>query len=109
MKGITVTLYEKTQTSTDALNRPVYEDTPVQVMNVLVAPVAAEDIPSGLDLNGAKVEYQLGIPKGDTHTWTDRKVSFFGQDWHVAAPPIMGIDELIPLEWNAKVLVERYE
>lgn len=109
MKGITVTLYEKTQTGTDALDHPVYDETPVLVDNVLVAPVSAEDIPTSLDLNGAKVEYQLGIPKGDTHVWEGCKVSFFGQDWHVVAPPIKGIEELIPLDWNAKVMVERYE
>lgn len=110
MKGITVTLHEKVRTGTDELNHPVYGDEEeVQVDNVLVAPVRSEDIPTGLDLNGVKVEYQLGIPKGDTHTWTGNKVTFFGQDWRVVAPPIMGIEELIPLEWNAKVMVERYE
>lgn len=109
MKGITVTLYEKIETGRDDLNHPINEEVAVQVENVLVAPANSEDIPTGLDLEGVKVEYQLGIPKGDTHTWTGNKVSFFGQDWRVASPPIMGIEELIPLEWNAKVMVERYE
>lgn len=109
MKGITILLYEKTVVGTDSLNRPRYEEVPVEVDNVLVAPVTADDLPTNLDLNGAKVVYQLGIPKGDTHVWTDRRVSFFGADWHVAAPPMQGIEELTPLEWNAKVMVERYE
>lgn len=109
MRGITVTLHEKVRTGTDRLNRPVYEEVPVDIKNVLVAPATAEDIPSGLDLNGAKVEYQLALPKGDTHVWNDSRVTFFGQDWHVVAPPVMGIEDLIPLSWNKKVMVERYE
>lgn len=109
MKGITVVLYDKTEVGRDPLNHPIYDEIPVQVDNVLVAPVSADDLLSNLDLNGAKVVYQLGIPKGDTHVWTDRRVSFFGEDWHVLAPSIKGIDDLIPLDWNAKVMVERYE
>ncbi len=109
MRGITVTLYEKVKIGEDELDRPIYDEIPVQVDNVLVAPVTAEDRPSDLDLNGARAEYQLGIPKGDSHKWFDNRVSFFGEDWHVIAPPTKGIDELIPLDWNAKVLVERYE
>ena len=35
MRGMTVTLYEQTQTSTDAFGAPVYTETPVTVDNVL--------------------------------------------------------------------------
>lgn len=109
MKGITVTLWEPTETGRDDFNRPVYEEVAVNVNNVLVAPVTADDIPSTLDLNGAKITYQLGLPKGDAHIWKGRRVSFFGEDWRVVSSPIKGIDEMIPLSWNAKVMVERYE
>lgn len=34
---------------------------------------------------------------------------FFGADWKVIAIPTEGIEELIPLDWNKKVQVERYE
>ena len=108
IKGVPVVLYEKTKTGTDVLSHPVYEETPVTVENVLISPAKSEDIPTTLDLSGHKVEYTLGIPKGDTHTWTGCRVDFFGQSWKVAAPPVEGIEELIPLDWNRKVLVERY-
>ena len=36
LKGIDVTLYEKTQTGTDEADAPVYAETPVTVHNVLV-------------------------------------------------------------------------
>ena len=48
MKGITVTLYERVQAGTDPFGHPVYEETPVQVDNVLVAPASVTEI---LDLS----------------------------------------------------------
>ena len=44
MKGITVTLYERVQAGTDPFGHPVYEETPVQVDNVLVDPARVKEI-----------------------------------------------------------------
>ena len=108
--GITITLYDLTQTGTDPLNKPVYAETPVQVDNVLVAPVSSTEQLETYTLTGRKAVYQLGIPKGDTHDWkAGKKVSFFGADWRVIGIPTEGIEEMIPLDWNKKVQVERYE
>ena len=110
MKGITVTLYDRTKTSTDALNHPIYTETAVTVDNVLVAPMSDEEVLQTYTLTGRKAVYQMGIPKGDTHEWTaGKKVSFFGEDWRIIGLPQEGIDYLIPLSWNKKVRVERYE
>lgn len=110
MKGITITLYERTQTDVDELNNPVYSETPVSVDNVLVAPVSSTEVLDTYNLTGRKAVYQLGIPKGDTHEWTaGKKVNFFGEDWRIIELPEEGIDKLIPLAWNKKVRVERYE
>jgi len=51
----------------------------------------------------------LAIPKGDTNDWENQEVRFFGERWRVIGMPLQGIDELIPLDWNKKVMVERYE
>jgi len=51
----------------------------------------------------------LAIPKGDTNIWEDQEVRFFGERFRVFGKPLQGIDDLIPLEWNKKVTVERYE
>lgn len=109
LKGITVTLYEKTQSGVDDFNRPVYTETPVSIDNVLVAPLSSQEIIDTLNLTGAKATYQLAIPKSDTNDWTDKKVAFFGETWHTVGIPLKGIDDLIPGEWNTKVTVERYE
>ncbi|HHJ8372345.1 hypothetical protein [Streptococcus pyogenes] len=55
------------------------------------------------------VVYTLAIPKGDNHDWGDKEVRFFGEKWRTVGLALEGIEELIPLEWNKKVMVERYE
>lgn len=110
MRGITVTLYDRTQTGTDALNKPTYSETPVSVDNVLVAPSASLEVLEQTSLDGRRGEYVMAIPKGDTHEWTSgKKVRFFGADWRIIEMPEEGIEWLIPLSWNKKVQVERYE
>lgn len=108
LKGIDVILYDKVQTGVDSLNAPIYTETPVIVKNVLVSPVGTSDVVSELQLSGKRAEYELSIPKGDTHTWEDRKVSFFGEDWHTFGFSTLLIEHLVPLDWNRKVRVERY-
>lgn len=110
MRGITITLFERTQTGTDPLNHPIYSEEAVSVDNVLVAPMSDEEVLQTYTLTGRKAVYQMGIPKGDTHEWTaGKKVGFFGETWRIIGLPEEGIDYLIPLNWNRKVRVERYE
>lgn len=109
IKGITVTLYEKTQTGTDAFNDPIYTETAINVDNVLVYPSTQTEILETVNLYGRKAVYTLGIPKGDTHNWENRRIDFFGQSWRSFGIPSQGIEDMIPLDWNMKVTVERYE
>ena len=108
LKGITVTLFETRQIGTDEFNRPILRETPVEVRNVLVAPMSDEEILDTLNLTGRRAVYQLAIPKGDAHEWENRRVRFFGEDWRVIGHPTEGISENIPLSWNKKVRVESY-
>lgn len=109
LHGITVTLYNKVETGVDGFNRPVYEDVPEQVENVLVGSPTAQEIIDTLNVTGKKAVYVLGIPKGDTHVWTDRKVEFNGEVYHTFSRPTTGIQDLIPLDWGQNVMVEIYE
>ena len=59
-------------------NHPTYTKTPVEVDNVLVAPVTTSETLDTVNLTGKKAVYTLAIPKGDTHDWKDKKVEFFG-------------------------------
>lgn len=109
IRGIPVTLYERTQTGIDAANRPIYEEMPVTVDNVLVGAPSAEDVVNEFNLSGKRIAYTLGIPKGDTHNWADRTVEFWGRKFRTVGVPTQGIEENIPLDWNMKVQVEAYE
>lgn len=109
LKGITVTLYERTQTGEDDFHHPVYEETAVSVENVLVAPSSEQEILDTLELTGRRAVYTLGLPKGDAHNWTDHKVRFYDQDFRVIGAPVEGIEAMIPLEWNRKVRCERID
>lgn len=107
--GITVMLFERNKTGTDGFGKPVYAETPIPVENVLVGEPSSQEITDTLNLTGKRLAYTLGIPKGDQHVWTGQKVSFFGESFRVIGAPVRGIEDLIPLEWNAKVQVERIE
>lgn len=109
IKGVPVTLYEKTQTGFDAANRPVYTETAVTVDNVLIGQPTSEDVTNEFNLSGRRIAYTLGIPKGDTHDWNDVTVEFWGHKFRTVGVPTQGIEENIPLDWNMKVQVEAYE
>lgn len=109
IKGVQITLYEKTKTGEDEFNAPVYAETAEPVDNVLIAPATSQEILDTINLYGKKAVYTLAIPKGDTHDWMDKHVSFFGEEWKTFGIPLEGIECNIPLDWNKKVMVERYE
>lgn len=107
--GRSIILYDKVKAGVDDFNRPIYTETPVTVENVLIAEPSGQEVVDALNLTGKRAAYTLGIPKGDTHVWTDRKVEFFGETFRVIGKPVGGQEELIPLSWNKKAMVERYE
>ena len=109
IKGITVKLYDKVQTGEDEFGHPIYKEVAIEIDNVLVGEPTTDDITTTQDLIGKVVAYTLGIPKGDEHEWKDRRVEFFGESFMTIGFPVQGIDENIPLIWNKKVKVERYE
>ncbi len=109
LKGIPVILIDKVFVENDAFDRPIYKDVEKTIDNVLVAPVNSTDILNQLNITGSKAVYVLAIPKGDTNIWQGKEVIFFDKKWKVCQHSLQGIDELIPLKWNKKVMVELYE
>lgn len=108
IKGIPVILYNKIQNGVDAFNHPVFVESPEVVSNVLVTPINSMALPQENNLSGARIEYELCIPKGDTHEWENRIVEFFGSKWRTVGIYSQWIDEMVPLDWNKKIRVERY-
>ena len=109
VKGIEIILVDKVENGVDEFNHPIFVDKEIVVKNVLVAPVKTEDVLNIVNLTGKKAEYQLGIPKGDKNTWENREVVFFGKKWRTIGIPQEGIESMIPLSCNRKIMVERYE
>lgn len=109
IKGITVTLINKKEVGRDPFDQPIVKDMPIEVENVLVSPTSTDDIVNQLNIDGKKAVYTLAIPKGDTNNWEDAEVIFFDKRWRTFGIPTEGIEDLIPLDWNKKVMVERYE
>ena len=108
MVGAPVVLHVKTLSGYDDLHNPVYTDTTVTVQNVLIGQPTTDDVTDSIQLYGKRLDYMLGIPKGDTHVWEDTEVEFFGQKFRTFGATIQGIEANIPTPWHKKVRVERY-
>lgn len=111
--GTAVTLFETTQTGTDEFGAPIYEETPVTVEDVLISEPSSDDIATSTSMYGKVISCVLGIPKGDMHDWTDKKVSWtdaYGQTFTMKTFgfPVTGIEDNIPLRWHKKVRCEAY-
>lgn len=113
MRGVTVTLYEQTVTGYDDFGAPIITETATQVPDVLVGEPSTEDITTTTQLYGKTLVCMLGIPKGDSHDWQDKKVSWtdaYGTT-HVLKTfgfPITGVEANIPTRWHKKVRCEKY-
>lgn len=113
IRGITVTLYERTQTGVDAFHAPVYEETPVTVSNVLIGEPTTDEIATSTDLYGKKLLCWLAIPKGDTHDWTDKHVEWTDAQGNTRRVqtfgyPLMGVEANVPGPWHVKVRCAAY-
>lgn len=108
MKGMTVQLVVGTITSYDPFGAPIESEKKVNIDDVLVGQPTTDDITTTTELYGKKVEYVLGIPKGDTHNWVDAKVYIWGDAYKTIGYPQTGIQDNIPLRWGSNVKVERY-
>lgn len=109
MHGIDIIRYNKTKTGLDGFGAPIYSETPEVVHNVLIGEPATEDIVNDLQLYGKRLAYTLALPKGDDHDWSNVVVEFFGQKFRSYGSVTEGIEAMIPLRWNRKVKVERFE
>lgn len=109
IKGITVTLIDKKEVGKDDFGASIFEDVEISVDNVLVSPASSDDVINQLNLTGKKAEYLLAIPKNDNNTWENKEVIFFGKKWKTTGLAQEGIEANIPLDWNKKIGVERYE
>lgn len=108
MKGATVILHEKVLTGQDSLNNPVFTEIPVAVHDVLIGQPSTDDVTNSLSLYGKKLDYVLGLPKGDSHNWIDADIEFFGKTFHSFGDVVEGIEANVPTRWHKQIRVQRY-
>ena len=108
MKGTTVYLVLKEIVGYDGFGEPIYDESLEPVDDVLVGSPSTDDVTDTINLYGKKIAYVMGIPKGDTHDWTDAVVEIWGERYRTIGYPTTGIQENIPLRWGQNVKVERY-
>lgn len=108
MKGMTIYLVNKTEIGRDDFDAPIYDEELEAVHDCLVGQPSTDDVTDTLALYGKKIEYTIGIPKGDEHNWTDAEIVMFGGRFRTIGYPQTGIQANIPLRWGQNVKVERY-
>ncbi len=127
MKGMIIFLVQKVQIGVDDFGMPIYVqgsypsdsrypaddyypggETLEAVNDCLVGQPSADDVTNTLALYGKKIAYTVGIPKGDTHDWTDAEVEIWGERFRTIGYPETGIQANIPLRWGQNIKVERY-
>lgn len=112
MRGVTVTLKEKTQTGSDNLGQPVYKTTDVSINDVLVGKPESNDVENVLTLYGKRIAYTLAIPKGDTHVWYKSQVTLpapWSNTFNVIGDATETIEANTPTRWNRIVYLERID
>ena len=108
MKGTTVQLVVGTVTNYDPFGNPIETEQLIDVADVLVGQPSTDDITSSIQLYGKRIDYVLGIPKGDDHNWTDTSVYIKGEKFRTIGYPMTGEQANIPLRWGKNVKVQRY-
>ena len=108
--GVTISYIPQVKGDPDGFGKDAITDgTPENIDDVLIAPTTSDDLVTTTDLEGKRAVYTLALPKGDAHEWDGAVVEFFGERWKCFEIPTQGIEANIPLRWNKKVVVERFE
>lgn len=109
IRGETVILVEKTQTGVDPFGQPIYEESEVTVENVVVGVPSSDAVVTDLNIDGKRLAFILGIPKGDNHDWKNATIYIRGQKFKSYGFPLTQTEENVPGHWNTQVKVEAYE
>lgn len=109
MKGTTVKLQiDDVVPVTDEFGTVIESETYVEVEDVLVGQASSDEDVSSVNLYGKHISVMLGIPKGDTHDWRNKKVIIWGRTFRTFGDPVTGEPENIPLRWGQNIRAEAY-
>ena len=105
---MTVQYVHREESGKDAFGNPIYDEWLEDVHDVLVGRPTSDDVNTSVSLYGKRIDFVLGIPKGDTHDWSDAEVLIWGDKFRTLGYPERGIEANIPLRWGQNVKVTRY-
>lgn len=108
IKGETIILIDKVKDGVDPFGTATYTESEISVDNVIIGSPHFDSVVSDLQLYGKKLTYILGIPKGDTHDWTDKEVIIRGERFRTYGFPLTQTPANVPGKWNTQVKVEKY-
>lgn len=109
IKGTNIYLIEKIKKGVDPLGGAIFEERKTLIKDVLVGLPSTDDITESFNIDGKRISYVLGIPKGDNHEWENREVIIFGKRYKTFGFLIEGIEENLPLRWHKQIKVERFK
>lgn len=109
IKGENIILIQKIKVGTDKFDVPIYDESEYKIENVLVCEPTTDDYTDTVIPDGKSLAYVLCIPKGDANTWEDTDVIIRGKKFRTVGMPMEYTEENVPLAWNKKVKVIRYE
>ena len=107
MKTMTVQLVRKSQDGTDPFGAPIETEEIIDVPGCLVGQPSSNEISQTMELYGKKIDFVVGVPKGDVNKWFDTEVIIWGERFRTIGYPETGIQDNIPLAWGQNVKVER--
>ena len=108
---VSVILYETEVTGEDSFGHEIKTETPVTIDNVSIGHPSSEDVLSEISISGKRIAYNLCLPVGDDHDWTNTIVEFYGRKWRTIGIPTQFTDGFMGknFPWNKQIKVEAYE
>lgn len=105
----TIQIKTKTQTGTDELNRPAYEEAWEDVGGCVVGSPSSADIESEMNLSGKRIAYEVFLPNEDTHEWSGTSVRIKGKEYRVIGDVRESFINFAHIPCNKLISVEAYE
>lgn len=105
----TIKVKIRTQTGTDKLNRPIYEEAWEDVSGCVVGSPSSEDIESEMNLSGKRIAYEILLPSDDSHTWPGASVMIKDKEYRVIGDVRESFISFSHIPCNKLISVEAYE
>ena len=101
MTGNTLTFVKKTQSSTDAMNNPVYTTSNIEVDDCLIAPITEPATAREQQvMQQSKDQVRIHLPKTCTDDVSNSSVTWDGKVFLLDSDSVKFMDENTPTRWN---------